>query len=82
MMLNGGVLILALDGDRAWKPPIVLIEALRGENVAALWEHVEAHRAHLETDGLLEERRGGDHLGGARRSRSRPFARRPCSSRR
>ncbi len=62
-MLNEVRSILALDGDRAWKPPIVLIEAAREENVAQLWEHVEAHRAHLETAGLLEERRG-DHLAG------------------
>jgi LAO/AO transport system kinase len=56
-MLNEVRSILALDGDRAWKPPIVLTEALRGENVAELWDRVEEHRAHLEDEGLLEERR-------------------------
>ncbi|MGI9111840.1 MAG: methylmalonyl Co-A mutase-associated GTPase MeaB [Gaiellaceae bacterium] len=49
--------ILSLDRERAWKPPIVLTEALRGENVAKLWERVEEHRVFLEADGLLEERR-------------------------
>jgi LAO/AO transport system kinase len=49
--------ILSLDRDRAWKPPIVLTEATRGENIAELWEKVEEHRAHLESGGLLEERR-------------------------
>jgi LAO/AO transport system kinase len=49
--------ILSLDRDRAWKPPIVLTEATRGENIPELWERVEEHRAHLESGGLLEERR-------------------------
>jgi LAO/AO transport system kinase len=56
-MLNEVRSILSLDRDRAWRPPIVLTEALRGENVAELWEKIEAHRAHLETEGQLEERR-------------------------
>jgi LAO/AO transport system kinase len=49
--------VLALDRDREWKVPIVLTEAHRGENVPELWEQIEAHRAYLERDGLLEERR-------------------------
>jgi LAO/AO transport system kinase len=49
--------ILSLDRDRAWKPQIVLTEATRGENIPELWEKVEEHRAHLESGGLLEERR-------------------------
>ena len=49
--------ILSLDRDRAWKPPIVLTEATRGENIPELWEKVEEHRAHLESGGLLEDRR-------------------------
>jgi LAO/AO transport system kinase len=49
--------ILALDHERAWTVPIVLTEAMRGENVVELWEEIEAHRAHLEADGQLEERR-------------------------
>jgi LAO/AO transport system kinase len=49
--------VLSLDHDRAWRVPIVLTEAHRGENVPELWEHVEDHRAYLEREGLLEERR-------------------------
>ncbi len=49
--------VLSLDRDRAWKVPIVLTEAHRGENVPGLWEQIEEHRAHLEREGLLEERR-------------------------
>ena len=49
--------ILSLDKERAWKPPIVLTEATRSEKVPELWEKVEEHRAHLENDGLLAERR-------------------------
>jgi GTPase len=49
--------VLSLDRDRAWKVPIVLTEAHRGENVPELWEQVEEHRAYLEREGLLDERR-------------------------
>ena len=56
-MLNEVRSILALDRERAWRPPIVLTEAVRGENVPELWAKVEEHRAHLESEGLLEERR-------------------------
>ncbi|MGH3078826.1 MAG: methylmalonyl Co-A mutase-associated GTPase MeaB [Gaiellaceae bacterium] len=43
--------------DRERRPPIVLTEALRGENVAELWAKLEEHRGALERDGGLEERR-------------------------
>jgi LAO/AO transport system kinase len=43
--------------ERKWKPPIVLTEAMRGENVDVLWEKIAAHRAFLEEDGALEQRR-------------------------
>jgi LAO/AO transport system kinase len=56
-MLNEVRSILALDTERAWKPPIVLTEAVTGEGVPELWEHVLAYRAHLEETGLLESRR-------------------------
>jgi GTPase len=49
--------VLGLDPDRAWKPPIVLTEALRGEGVPDLWAKIEEHRAHLEAGGELEQRR-------------------------
>ena len=56
-MLNEVRSILTLDHESAWKPPIVLTDATRGENVPELWAKIEEHRAHLENDGLLEERR-------------------------
>ena len=56
-MLNEVRSILALDRDRTWRPPIVLTEAVRGENVPELWARLEEHVAHLEAEGLLEERR-------------------------
>ncbi|MET0201579.1 MAG: methylmalonyl Co-A mutase-associated GTPase MeaB [Gaiellaceae bacterium] len=56
-MLNEVRSVLSLDKERPWKPPIVLTEAMRGENVDTLWEKVEAHRAFLESEGLLEKRR-------------------------
>ncbi|CAN5839974.1 methylmalonyl Co-A mutase-associated GTPase MeaB [soil metagenome] len=39
------------------RPRIVLTEALRGANVPEIWEALEEHRAALESDGKLEERR-------------------------
>ena len=49
--------ILALDRERAWKPPIVLTEAVRSENVAKLWDEIERHAAFLDEHGGLDERR-------------------------
>jgi LAO/AO transport system kinase len=56
-MLNEVRSILSLDQERDWRPPIVLTEAVTGEGIAELWEKVMEHRAHLESSGLLEERR-------------------------
>ena len=56
-MLNEVRSILSLDRDRAWRPPIVLTEAMRGENVEVLWDKIAQHRAYLDAEGLLEERR-------------------------
>jgi len=56
-MLNEVRSILALDRERVWRPPIVLTEALTGEGIEQLWEQITAHHEHLESEGLLEERR-------------------------
>jgi LAO/AO transport system kinase len=53
--------ILALDTERAWRPPIVLTDATRGENVADLWAKIDEHRSFLESEKLLEVRRR-EHL--------------------
>ena len=49
--------ILSLDRTCEWRPPIVLTEAIRGENVEDLWEKILAHRSFLESSGRLDERR-------------------------
>jgi len=56
-MLNEVRSILSLDRDRDWRPPIVLTEATRGENVPELWEKIAEHRAYLEQSGELDARR-------------------------
>ena len=60
-VLNEVRSILALDHESAWRPPIVLTEATRGENVETLWDKIAEHRAYLEGEGLLEQRRR-EHL--------------------
>ena len=62
-MVNEVRSILSLGEDTGWRPPIVLTEAVRGEGIEELWEKIEAHRAHLEENALLEDRRA-DHLAG------------------
>jgi LAO/AO transport system kinase len=62
-MVNEVRQVLALTPDRAWKPPIVLTEALRGEGIEELWDAIEGHRSFLEDDGRLEERRGRNLAG-------------------
>ena len=56
-MLNEVRSVLSLDKESAWKPPIVLTEAARGENVPELWAKIEEHRAFLGEEGRLEEQR-------------------------
>jgi len=55
-MLNEVRSIVGL-ADAPNRPPSVLTDALRGENVPELWAKLEEHRAALERDGRLEERR-------------------------
>jgi LAO/AO transport system kinase len=49
--------VLSLGPKDGWRPPIVLTEALRGEGIDALWGKIEEHRAWLDAEGELEERR-------------------------
>jgi LAO/AO transport system kinase len=55
-MLNEVRSIVAL-GEPDGRPAILLTEALHGENVPELWSALEEHRAGLESDGRLDERR-------------------------
>ena len=50
-----GVLSLAPHGG--WRVPIVKTEASRGEGTEELADAIEAHRAHIESEGTLAERR-------------------------
>src|SRR6266542_717829 len=56
-MLNEVRSILGLDSEREWKVPIVLTEAMRGDNVDVRWDKLAAHRAFLEERGELDARR-------------------------
>jgi LAO/AO transport system kinase len=49
--------VLSLAPQRGWRVPIVKTEAARGEGVAELIERLEEHRAHIEAEGTLSERR-------------------------
>jgi LAO/AO transport system kinase len=55
--------VVALDPNAAWRPPIVLTEAVRGEGVDALWQAIVECRDALDADGRLEQRRR-DNLAG------------------
>jgi LAO/AO transport system kinase len=56
-MLNEVRSILSLDKERDWRPPIVLTDALEEEGIEELWDKIGQHRTHLESNGLLDERR-------------------------
>ena len=64
-MLNEVRSILALGHGSEWKPPIVLTEAVRGENIAELWEKIEA------APRVPRARAGSSRSGAARISRAR-----------
>ena len=49
--------VLSLGPQEGWRVPIVRTEASRGEGVEELWEQIAAHRAHIEEEGTLSERR-------------------------
>jgi LAO/AO transport system kinase len=49
--------ILSLAPDRDWTVPIVTTEAIKGEGIDELLEKVAEHRAHIEEQGTLIERR-------------------------
>jgi LAO/AO transport system kinase len=49
--------VLSLGPPTSWRVPIVRTEAAKGEGVAELAEKIAEHRAHIEAEGTLEERR-------------------------
>ena len=56
-MLNEVRQVLALGPREGWRPPIVLAEAMLVEGLDTIWEKIAEHRAFLEADGELEQRR-------------------------
>ena len=49
--------VLALGPRLDWEVPIIRTEALKGEGVAELSAKLDEHRAHIEAQGTLSERR-------------------------
>src|SRR3954470_10509405 len=49
--------VLSLAPQRGWRVPIVKTEATRGDGVPQLVEKLDEHRAHIEKEGTLSERR-------------------------
>jgi LAO/AO transport system kinase len=49
--------VLSLAPQRGWRVPIIKTEAVRAEGVAELVEKLDEHRAHIEAEGTLSERR-------------------------
>ena len=49
--------VLSLGPQRGWRVPIVKTEAACGKGIDELLEQMEAHRAHIEAEGTLVERR-------------------------
>jgi len=49
--------VLSLAPSEGWEVPVVKTEALRGEGVDELLERLGEHRAYVEAEGLLAERR-------------------------
>ena len=49
--------VLALGPKQGWQVPIVKTEAIRGEGVEELAERLAEHRAYIQAEGTLSERR-------------------------
>jgi LAO/AO transport system kinase len=49
--------VLSLGPSASWRVPIIRTEAAKAEGVAELAEKVAEHRAHIEAEGTLDERR-------------------------
>jgi LAO/AO transport system kinase len=49
--------VLSLGPSGSWRVPIIRTEAAKGEGVAELAEKIAEHRAHIEAEGTLDQRR-------------------------
>lgn len=47
--------MLEMQGEAAWRPPVLRTVASAGEGLAGLWEGLQAHRRFLEESGRLAE---------------------------
>jgi LAO/AO transport system kinase len=49
--------VLSLGPKQSWKVPVLTTEASRGEGIEEVAAAIEEHRAHIDAEGTLEERR-------------------------
>jgi LAO/AO transport system kinase len=49
--------VLALGPSDSWQVPVLRTEAVRGDGIGELLDALAAHRAHIEAEGALAERR-------------------------
>jgi GTPase len=49
--------VLAIGPEQSWKVPVVRTEATKGEGIEELLADVDEHRAHIEAEGTLADRR-------------------------
>ncbi|MGI8594937.1 MAG: methylmalonyl Co-A mutase-associated GTPase MeaB [Solirubrobacteraceae bacterium] len=54
--------VLSLGPEKSWRVPIVKTQATHGKGVEELVEKLDAHRAHIEAEGTLSERRRNNLL--------------------
>src|SRR5215216_11814 len=55
--------VLSLGDQHGWRVPIIKTEAVRGTGVEELAEKLAEHRAHVEAEGTLSERRRRNLMG-------------------
>ncbi|NIA25822.1 MAG: methylmalonyl Co-A mutase-associated GTPase MeaB [Gammaproteobacteria bacterium] len=60
--------MLDLGGKRPWRPPVLPTVATTGEGIDAVWDAVRKHRAFLEENGDLSERRAARLRGELKRA--------------
>jgi len=60
--------MLDLGGERRWRPPVLPTVATTGEGIDAVWDAVRKHRAFLEENGDLSERRAARLTGELKRA--------------
>jgi GTPase len=58
-----GALRLLRDDDGTWLTPVLTCSAQEGTGIAEVWAQLQAHRAHAESAGALDERRRRQQVG-------------------